>query len=80
MNINLEKLKEIQEDLFKQQCNLDIQKAMLKHFIKKEKDEQLTLTDVVSTLFCDCEIPKPIDPFDVVDKNICSDCKEIIAK
>lgn len=42
--------------------------------------KQLFITDVVSTLFCDCEIPKPIDPFDVVDKNICSDCNEIIAK
>ena len=34
------------EELFKQQCDLDIQKAMVKHFIKKEKDKQLTLTDV----------------------------------
>ena len=31
-------------------------------------------------LFCDCEIPKPTDPYDVVDKHICRDCKQIIAK
>ena len=31
-------------------------------------------------LFCDCEIPKPTDPYDVVDKHICHDCKQIIAK
>jgi hypothetical protein len=37
MNINLEKLKEIQEDLFKKQCDLDIQKAMVKHFINKRE-------------------------------------------
>ena len=31
-------------------------------------------------LFCDCEMPKPIDPHDVVDRHICRDCKQIIAK
>lgn len=47
MKVNLEQLEEMQKELFKQQCDLDIQKAMVKHFIKKEKDKQLTLTDVV---------------------------------
>ena len=37
MKIDLEKLKEMQEYLFKQQCDLDIQKAMVKHFIKKRE-------------------------------------------
>ena len=46
MKIDLEQLEEMQKDLFRQQCDLDIQKAMLKHFIKKKEDEQLTLTDV----------------------------------
>ena len=46
MKVNLEQLEEMQKELFKQQCDLDIQKAMLKHFIKKEKSKQLTLTDV----------------------------------
>ena len=46
MKANLEQLEKMQEDLFRQQCDLDIQKAMLKHFIKKKEDEQLTLTDV----------------------------------
>ena len=46
MKVNLEQLEEMQKELFKQQCDLDIQKAMVKHFIKKEKDKQLTLTDV----------------------------------
>ena len=46
MKADLEQLEEMQKDLFRQQCDLDIQKAMLKHFIKKKEDEQLTLTDV----------------------------------
>ena len=46
MKAILEQLEEMQKELFKQQCDLDIQKAMVKHFIKKEKAEQLTLTDV----------------------------------
>ena len=54
MKINLEQLEEMQVELFKKQCDLDIQKAMVKHFIKKEKAKQLTLTDVVVT-FCRCK-------------------------
>tara|TARA_R110001632_G_scaffold159650_1_gene277874 strand:+ start:143 stop:412 length:270 start_codon:yes stop_codon:yes gene_type:complete len=46
MKANLQQLEEMQEDLFRQQCDLDIQKAMVKHFIKKKEDELLTLTDV----------------------------------
>jgi hypothetical protein len=52
MNIDLEQLKEIQENLFKQQCDLDIQKAMVKHFIKKKEDEQLILSGVVKSFYC----------------------------
>ena len=37
MKADLEQLEKMQEDLFRQQCDLDIQKAMVKHFIKKEK-------------------------------------------
>ena len=47
--ISLEKLEEMQKELFRQQCDLDIQKAMVKHFIKKEKAKQLTLTSVGSS-------------------------------
>jgi hypothetical protein len=46
MKVNLEQLEEMQKELFRQQCDLDIQKAMVNHFIKKKKAEQLTLTDV----------------------------------
>ena len=49
MKANLKQLEEIQKELFKQQCDLDIQKAMVNHFIKKIKAKQLTLTDVVSS-------------------------------
>ena len=56
MKVNLEQLEEMQKELFRKQCDLDIQKAMLKHFIKNEKAKQLTLTDVVS---CVCKIPEP---------------------
>ena len=52
MKVNLEQLEEMQKELFRQQCDLDIQKAMVKHFIKKEKAKQLTLTDVVEPFFC----------------------------
>jgi hypothetical protein len=50
MKADLEQLEKMQEDLFRQQCDLDIQKAMVKHFIKKKEDELLTLTDVVDSL------------------------------
>ena len=48
MTADLEQLEKMQEDLFRQQCDLDIQKAMVKHFIKKKEDELLTLTDASS--------------------------------
>tara|TARA_R110000796_G_scaffold162503_1_gene279250 strand:- start:2742 stop:2864 length:123 start_codon:yes stop_codon:yes gene_type:complete len=35
--ISLEALEEMQKDLFKKQCDLDIQKALVKHFIKKKQ-------------------------------------------
>ena len=50
MKANLQQLEEMQKELFRQQCDLDIQKAMLKHFIKKKKSEQLTLTRCCETL------------------------------
>lgn len=43
--ISLEQLEEMQKDLFKKQCDLDIQKAFVKHFIKNKKSEQLTITE-----------------------------------
>ena len=54
MKVNLEQLEEMQKELFKKQCDLDIQKAMVKHFIDKGKAKQLTLTDVVKSLPHDC--------------------------
>jgi hypothetical protein len=48
MKADLEQLEKMQEDLFRQQCDLDIQKAMVKHFIKKKEDELLTIPDVKS--------------------------------
>jgi len=27
---------------------------------------------------CDCEIPKPIDPFHEIDKQVCKDCSGFI--
>ena len=72
MKLNLEQLEEMQKELFKQQCDLDIQKAMLKHFIKKEKSKQLTLTDVVES--CDgCNI-QHIDNHS--DRMICVKCNK----
>ena len=50
MKADLEQLEKMQEDLFRQQCDLDIQKAMVKHFIKEKQAEQLNLTDVVDSL------------------------------
>ena len=48
MKADLEQLEEMQKELFRQQCDLDIQKAMVKHFIKKEKAKQLNLTGVIN--------------------------------
>ena len=50
MKANLEQLEKMKEDLFRQQCDLDIHKAMVNHFIKEKQAEQLTLTDVVVEL------------------------------
>ena len=47
MKANLQQLEEMQKELFRQQCDLDIQKAMVKHFIKKKKAEQLPIYGVV---------------------------------
>jgi len=44
--ISLEQLEGMQKELFKKQCDLDIQKAMVRHFIKNKKAEQLLLHDV----------------------------------
>ena len=52
MKANLQQLEEMQKELFRQQCDLDIQKAMVKHFIKKKQAKQLTLTDVVASVLC----------------------------
>jgi hypothetical protein len=50
--ISLEQLEEMQKDLFKKQCDLDIQKAFVKHFIKKKQSEQLTIPVVVKPFYC----------------------------
>ena len=39
---DLGQLKEMQKRLLKKQCDLDIQKAMVKAFIKKEESKKLT--------------------------------------
>ena len=43
--ISLEQLEEMQKDLFKKQCDLDIQKAFVKHFIKKKQSERLKIPE-----------------------------------
>ena len=53
--IKLEQLEEMQKDLFKKQCDLDIQKAFVKHFIKKKQSEQLTIPVVVKSLPTVCK-------------------------
>ena len=63
MKVNLEQLEEMQEDLFRQQCDLDIQKAMVKHFIKKKEDELLILTDVGISF-----------PFENSESKLCKTC------
>ena len=67
MKANLQQLEEMQKELFRQQCDLDIQKAMVKHFIKKKKAEQLTLTDVSGMLIL---TPKDAELFfnEVIEK------------
>ena len=36
MDVSLEELEEMKKELFRKQCDLDIQKAMLNHFIEKQ--------------------------------------------
>ena len=67
---------------FNQKLGRNLQ-AKLEAFEEMEELVNLTIPVVVrqsEQLFCDCEIPKPTDPYDVVDKHICRDCKQIIAK
>ena len=40
--------------------------------------EKLTIPVVVGAL-CDCEIPKPKDPYNDIDKHYCIDCENLIA-
>jgi hypothetical protein len=44
--ISLEELKEMEENLFQKQCDLDMQKAFVKYFIKKKELEQSSITAV----------------------------------
>ena len=78
------------KDLLKQKPNVDDYKYQpygyinaLQNYIDK-LEKAITVTRCckgeAEQLFCDCEIPKPTDPYDVVDKHICRDCKQIIAK
>jgi len=39
---------------------------------------QLNIPVVVSML-CNCEIPKPKDPYNDIDKHYCRDCENLIA-
>jgi len=50
--ISLDQLEEMQEVLFKQQCDLDIQKAMVKHFIKKKQAEECDCNSHVACIKC----------------------------
>lgn len=50
-DITIDDLVKLEKELFKRQCDLDIQKAMVKHFIKKKKTEQLSIAAVSK---CDC--------------------------
>ena len=38
-NVTLEELEQFKTELFKQQCELDIQKAMVNHFIKQANEK-----------------------------------------
>jgi hypothetical protein len=76
MKVNLEQLEEMQKELFRQQCDLDIQKAMVKHFIKEKQAEQLNLTDVVDEFYCDIVVGEE----GYRCKEQCQMCKDYIDK
>ena len=69
--ISLEQLEEMQKDLFKKQCDLDIQKAFVKHFIKKKKAEQLNIHSVSKSFYCYKE---------KIDGVKCDDCCSVTNK
>ena len=73
MKANLEQLEEMQKQLFNKQCYLDIQKAMVKHFIKNEKAKQLTLTDV-GIMLCKCGGKKYKQRMFEMDYLTCEEC------
>jgi|TARA_R110001606_G_scaffold33370_1_gene99741 phosphopantothenoylcysteine synthetase/decarboxylase len=68
MKVNLEQLEEMQKELFRQQCDLDIQKAMVKHFIKKQ-EAAISVTRCCEELKCDCGNTE-----DVKNIPICASC------
>jgi peptidoglycan hydrolase CwlO-like protein len=71
MKANLQQLEEMQKELFRQQCDLDIQKAMVKHFIKEKQAKQLTLTDVVKSLPTEEEMTlEKRKTFKIIDEEI----------
>lgn len=59
----------------------ETQKEVIALIYKYTEALQLLQANVVgrSEQLCECEIPKPIDSYDSIDKNICRDCKCIIA-
>ena len=72
MKIDLEQLKEMQEVLFKQQCDLDIQKAMVKHFINK-REAAISVTRCCTELKSK-ECPMCNEEKDCEGHNVCEDC------
>ena len=74
--IKLEQLEEMQKELFRRQCDLDIQKAIVKHFIKEKQSEQLNLTDVVDEFYCDIVVGEE----GYRCKEQCQICKDYIDK
>jgi hypothetical protein len=42
-NISIKQLEEMEKELFKKQCNLDIQKAVVKMFLRKKLEDMGTI-------------------------------------
>tara|TARA_B100000767_G_C19577151_1_gene455737 strand:+ start:397 stop:648 length:252 start_codon:yes stop_codon:yes gene_type:complete len=82
MNIDYSKITDNPKviELLKQRIELENKiKAIDETALIKHEIELLSLPVVIVTFGCDCEIPKPIDPYDTMNKNICSDCTLLIA-
>jgi hypothetical protein len=78
MDIIIEQIDKLNEYLH---LSSDLNKKDFNYFntmLQSMRNEAINYTRCCTEL-CDCEIPKPKDPYNEIDKNYCRDCENLIA-